>query len=350
MLKYIPKILLVSAFFGFLFSLLFHLLVIPNFEEFDVVRNLQQGKGAVSFNMPEKVDQYYLKFSTTDAFKPEEVQIYINDVLVPGLEYDTDPGVLNFKGLVPVEMVRPGTNWVKVLKKGTEEHSLSVDRVTLKNSRKKGVQDNLFIMFKASPRIVKDIRLLLGMSLYGWLFATVLLSLTMLLCVKLISFGRSADPSRLVRIDATTYIAPLAVLAGLFISSLFSKYYLIINSEFFWFSAVFFALLSKIVIYLSTAFRREFAQGFVLTMKKAIKNPVNTIIVIGLILIMLIPLPGLIYPYFPIRDVALVAEHDAEIFANIAYVLLLVGAVCKFIQDYRRMRKEQKQGAAQGAK
>lgn len=339
------RILIGAALFGLIYSLLYHVLVI-DFEEFDVVRNLQDGKGTISFRLPDKQDQFYLKFRTSDKYKPEEIEIYINDVLVTGLESDTDPGYLNFKGLLSVEMTKPGVNWVKVLKNKSEEGASADDRVTLKNSRKKGVQDNLFIMFKASPLIPKNIVTIVQLSLWGWLFGTVLMCLAIVLSLQLLSIGKTISAEKLLSVDLTTYIAPAVVLFGLYVSSWFSKYYLVITGEFFWFIVIFFCLISKAVIYLSTAFRREFASGFVLTMKKAIKNPINTMIVIGLILILMIPLPSLIYPYFPIRDAAQVAEHDAEIFANIAYVLLLIGAVCKFVQDYRRIKKEAKEAAS----
>jgi hypothetical protein len=320
-------------------------LVIKDFEEYDVVRNLQDGKGTVSFRLPAAQDQFYLKFRTSDKYKPEEVEIYINDVLVPGLEHDYDPGYLNFKGLLPVEMTAPGVNWVKVLKNKSQEGADKDDRVTMKNSRKKGVQDNLYIMFKASPLIPKNVVKILQISLWGWLFGSILMCLVIFLSLKLLAVGKTISADKLLKVDLTTYIAPAVVLSGMFISSYFSEYYLIISSQFFWFIAIFFTLISKAVIYLSTAFRKECAAGFLLTMKKAIKNPINTMIVVGLILILMIPLPGLIYPYFPMRNAAQAAEHDAEIFANIAYILLLIGAVCKFVQDYRRIKKEAKANA-----
>ncbi len=340
----ILKIIIGAAIFGLIYSLLYHVLVI-DFEEFDVVRNLQDGKGTISFRLPDKQDQFYLKFRTSDKYKPEEIEIYINDVVVQGLEHDFDPGYLNFKGLLAVEMTKPGVNWVKVLKQKSEANADKDDRVTMKNSRKKGVQDNLFIMFKASPLIPKNVMTILSLSLWGWLFGAVLMCLAIILSLQLLAVGKTISPDKLLTVDLTTYIASAVVLFGLYVSSWFSQYYLIISSQFFWFIVIFFALISKAVIYLSTAFRREFANGFMLTMKKAIRNPINTMIVIGLILILMIPLPSLIYPYFPMRDAAQVAEHDAEIFANIAYILLLIGAVCKFVQDYRRIKKEAKENA-----
>ncbi|MDP8261839.1 MAG: hypothetical protein P9M13_00870 [Candidatus Ancaeobacter aquaticus] len=334
----VMKMIIGSAIFGLVFSVLFHLLALDSFTEYDIDKELSKFKGQITYTVPDVLDQYYLKYKSSDLHASEDVKIYINDRLVENLRSKTGNGVLDLRVLLPVGMVKPGVNRVRVLKNNKEEYA-AVDRLTLKNSRRKAVQSNLFILFKLSPLIPRNIESILQGSLWGWLIGFLVLMLASVFSLKVLSYS-GLPKEKLISIDLWTYVFPIVVLSSLFISSFFTKYYLVLTSQFFWFIVIFFSVLSKIVIYILTAYRKAFVSGVVLICKKVVHNPVNAMIIIGLILILLIPLPSLIYPYFPITDSHLLAARDAEIFANIAYVLLLIGAILKFIKDYRKFKKE----------
>lgn len=336
----LKKVIIASALFGAAFAVLHHFLVLKDFVEYDVVKDFAKGKGEVTYNIPLVNDQYFFKYSTSDNYKKEDIDILINAVPVADFRSDHDNGKITLQALLPAGLLKPGTNYIMALKKKSVSSAEATDRVTIKNSRKKAVKGNLFILFKSSPLIPRGAARIIAGSLVGWLAGFLVMFVVISLSLKLLARGRSVPDEKLLKIDLWTYVLPLAVLSGLFISSFLSKYYLILTCGFFWFGAVFFAVISKIIIYVSTAFRREFASGFLMMLKKAAKNPVNTMIIVGLFLILLIPLPGLIYPYFPIRNPEIIAQKDSEIFANIAYVLLVIGAVLKFIKDFRRLKSQ----------